>query len=499
LAVSNPQPVLISKSPSDSKAMKHFLGYEWSGAKGSEGIKYLGTNVVDENDMISANKGINQIRTPLFNPNNLTASEKINTLIRQNFNAETLNIPDSLKDIVSLTRLVDMIDFSRVSFDKSLRTSAMKNIEIESKYPLVDLGSICYFTSGFAFKSSELRSEPVSGSLPVIKIGNLLFNGQIDISKTQFTSKKDELSKYLIFKNDILVAMTGATVGKVAISNLDNLYLNQRVGLIRELPEKTHEKYLKTIVLSSLFYNYCQTFAHGGAQGNISPTQISTFKIPLPPLDIQQQIVTECEIIDMEHIASRKNIEENNKKIEELCLSAYNQSNRVLKLSDRDIFEISIGRRIVETELTTDGEIPVYSANVNAPFGKINKLLIDDFSKPSVIWGIDGDWMVNQIPANQPFYPTDHCGMLRVKNGEVLPHYLKWVLNKAGQEVRFSRSHRASIDRVSALSIKAPTLSIQQEIVNQIETYEIEIEIAKQVIEGVAIRKQAILDNLLKE
>lgn len=499
LATSNPQPVLISKSPSDSKAMKQFLGYEWSGAKGSEGIKYLGTNVADEDDMIAANKGINQIRTPLFNPTNFTATDKINTLIRQNFNAETVHIPESLKDFVSLTRLVDMIDFSRVSLDKSLRTSAVKNIEIESKYPLVDLGSICYFTSGFAFKSSELRSEPDSGSLPVVKIGNLLFNGQIDISNTQYTSKKDELSKYLIFKNDILVAMTGATVGKVAISNIDNLYLNQRVGLIRELPEKTHEKYLKTIVLSSLFYNYCQTFAHGGAQGNISPTQISTFKIPLPPLDIQQQIVTEFEIVDVEYIASRKKIEENNKKIEELCLSAYNQANKVLKLSDRDTFEILIGRRIVETELTTEGEIPVYSANVIEPFGKINKLLIEDFSKPSILWGIDGDWMVNQIPANKPFYPTDHCGVLRVKSGEVLPHYLMWVLNKAGQEVRFNRSHRASIDRVSALSIKVPTLSIQKEIVSQIETYETEIAKAKQVIQNVAARKQAILDNWLKD
>ena len=38
-----------------------------------------------------------------------------------------------------------------------------------------------------------------------------------------------------------------------------------------------------------------------------------------------------------------------------------------------------------------------------------------DYSRPSVIWGIDGDWMVNIIPAGVPFYPTDHCGVLRIK------------------------------------------------------------------------------------
>jgi type I restriction enzyme M protein len=74
-----------------------------------------------------------------------------------------------------------------------------------------------------------------------------------------------------------------------------------------------------------------------------------------------------------------------------------------------------------------------------------------------------------------------------------------WVLNKTGQEVRFNRSHRASIDRVSALSIKVPPLSIQQEIVSQIEIYEAEVAKAKEVMEGVAVRKQAILDKWLKE
>ncbi len=42
LSFNNPTKVLVVKSPSDSKEQKNFLGYEWSGAKGSEGIKYFG-------------------------------------------------------------------------------------------------------------------------------------------------------------------------------------------------------------------------------------------------------------------------------------------------------------------------------------------------------------------------------------------------------------------------------------------------------------------------
>lgn len=73
-----------------------------------------------------------------------------------------------------------------------------------------------------------------------------------------------------------------------------------------------------------------------------------------------------------------------------------------MKLSNLDIFEISIGRRVLNTEASPEYTTPVYSANVFEPFGMIDKLLTTDFSKDSVIWGIDGDWMVNTIPANEP-------------------------------------------------------------------------------------------------
>jgi len=56
--------------------------------------------------------------------------------------------------------------------------------------------------------------------------------------------------------------------------------------------------------------------------------------------------------------------------------------------------------------------------------------LIKNFDTPSVLWGIDGDWMVNCLPAGIAFYPTDHCGVLRVKNGAMNERYLAYVLRK---------------------------------------------------------------------
>ncbi len=136
------------------------------------------------------------------------------------------------------------------------------------------------------------------------------------------------------------------------------------------------------------------------------------------------------------------------------------------------MFDISIGRRVLNRELVASGDVPVYSANVQTPFGRIDHLLITDFKRDSVLWGIDGDWMVNYIKKNIPFYPTDHCGVLRVDESAVNPHFVMYMLESAGKRAGFSRSFRASIDRVEGLSIPAIPLKDQNEIMKQVEVFE---------------------------
>ena len=100
LAYTNPQKVLIVKSPSDNKEQKQFLGYEWSAAKGNEGIK-LTTDAQGKH------------LTPLYDPENRYNSDKINALIQENFSGNEIAIPESLKAYVSMVSLVDLLDFSQ--------------------------------------------------------------------------------------------------------------------------------------------------------------------------------------------------------------------------------------------------------------------------------------------------------------------------------------------------------------------------------------------------
>lgn len=63
--------------------------------------------------------------------------------------------------------------------------------------------------------------------IPVVKIGNLLQDGTLSLNEVQYHRYDSSLQRFLIQEDDILIAMTGATVGKVAISNTNNILLNQ--------------------------------------------------------------------------------------------------------------------------------------------------------------------------------------------------------------------------------------------------------------------------------
>lgn len=145
------------------------------------------------------------------------------------------------------------------------------------------------------------------------------------------------------------------------------------------------------------------------------------------------------------------------------------------RLSDKSVFDLSIGNRVISDEVVENGSIPIYSANVFEEFGRIDKQNITDFSMPSILWGIDGDWMVNIIPENQPFYPTDHCGVLRIKTNDILPKYMAVALQVEGEFERFSRSNRASTQRISNLIVQIPSVTEQQRIVDELDAVDNQI------------------------
>lgn len=158
----------------------------------------------------------------------------------------------------------------------------------------------------------------------------------------------------------------------------------------------------------------------------------------------------------------------------------------IVYLSNDNKFKLVLGNRVVADEqLIENGKIPVYSANVFKPFGYINDEILEDYSKDSIIWGIDGDWMVNIIPKDTKFYPTDHCGVMTIKEEDILPKYMKYALEAEGEIEGFSRSNRASIQRIAALSIYVPNKQTQKQIIQKIEKVDTKIAEENKKLENV--------------
>jgi type I restriction enzyme M protein len=159
------------------------------------------------------------------------------------------------------------------------------SIDIEETLDMVSLSNFCRIQNGYAFSSSEM-GECKEGYLPVIKIGNVGADGLID-TKCKFHAYSNKLDSFILTEGDIVVAMTGATVGKVATIPQGKFLLNQRVGKVEMFSDSISLEYVRLALQSTKFYAYCQATATGGAQGNISAEEILQFKIPLASVEAQ--------------------------------------------------------------------------------------------------------------------------------------------------------------------------------------------------------------------
>jgi len=157
------------------------------------------------------------------------------------------------------------------------------------KYEIKKLKEIVNFIPGYAFSSQDY----IDSGIKLLTIKNIKFSG-LDFTSVTYLPKKYKLiyKKYLIKKNSILIAMTGATIGKTCIFESDEkILLNQRVGMIKS--KKVDIIYLNAYFSTQLFRNEVVRKSCGGAQPNISENGIMSLIIPHPPLSIQNKIANE--------------------------------------------------------------------------------------------------------------------------------------------------------------------------------------------------------------
>ena len=200
----------------------------------------------------------------------------------RNFEIQLPQLPEQKAIASVLSSLDDKIDLlhqqnqTLEALAETLYLNFIGEREFNSK-----LSDIFSLQNGYAFKSKSFKE---SGIIRVIKIKNI--SGDIvDITNSDFVDdesiKKLDV-KFKINSGDILIAMTGAEVGKLGIvpETDQSLWLNQRVGSIKQKFEGA--KYLVYLHLKSDFgQDYIENTATGSAQPNISGEGIENCEFPL--------------------------------------------------------------------------------------------------------------------------------------------------------------------------------------------------------------------------
>ncbi|EIK8359006.1 restriction endonuclease subunit S [Campylobacter jejuni] len=272
------QEVLIIKSPSDIKEQKKFLGYEWSNRKGDEGLKELHEPYL----------------SPLFERGNPQNETKLNTLICKAFLKTLSDIPKDLQGYASKARLIDMMDFEKVEFNKAISLNPNNSMQSEEtnpfancKYELVKLGTICKIYQPKTITAKEIQENgdyKVYGANGVIGFYN----------------------KYNHKDSEVAMTCRGATCGTINYTEP----LSWITGNAMIITPLKNNLILKKFLVYILPLSNVKNIITGSAQPQITKNNLTTLKIPLPPLEIQKQIVVECEEVEEQHNALSLSIKE---------------------------------------------------------------------------------------------------------------------------------------------------------------------------------------------
>lgn len=172
------QKTVIITAPADNKAQKEFLGYDWSNRKGNEGIQIItpGGKMYDDADR--------------------AAEGTLANAIKRSFSGLAPSFSEEQLVFGALVETKNMMDFSRVSFNKAIRTSVNKRIVIESKYPLKSIDELQILL--------KRGKSPIYGdsSIQVIKSGQARGYRDFDFSMKYYLAQDAELDERKLQKGD---------------------------------------------------------------------------------------------------------------------------------------------------------------------------------------------------------------------------------------------------------------------------------------------------------
>ena len=258
------------------------------------------------------------------------------------------------------------------------------------------MGDVAPLRGGYAFKSSEYKKD----GTPIVRISNILPDGSIGADFACYDDMEND-ENISLRNGDALLAMSGATTGKVSIlkcKNTDKYYQNQRVGYFKRNIQYNYD-FVSTIVRSDLFKEQLMSVLVAGAQPNVSSKEIDSFEFVFP-LNIEEQkkigqyfanldtLITlhqrKCdETKRLKKYMLQKMFPQNGEKVPEIRFSGFTDDWEQRKVTD--LGEIYIGLVTTMTEHYTDkGHLLIRNSDIKDgyfEFGENPIYLDEEFSE----------------------------------------------------------------------------------------------------------------------
>lgn len=488
----NKQVVLIKSG--DKQIEKSFLGYEFSNRRGHEGIRIF----TDSNGKPT---------TKLYDMDNLFNEEKVNSYIHKAFLGSEFkeeSIHESLKDHLYIKNLHELINFSKINFEKDISLVIKKKMKIETKWNMFTLGEVCNIKIGGTPSRSEKsfyqNAEHLWVSISEMK-GNI-----INDTKEKINNLGVKSSNVKLIKAGTTLLSFKLSIGKTAIAGKD-LYTNEAIAAL-EIKDKNQvlDEYL-FVLFNSKIINLDTNFKAFGK--SLNSKTLKEISIPIPTLQVQKQVIQE--------------FNENKNKFYTI-----NQKKEAKEAEIKNLFENFNNRKVPISEIctTSSGGTPLTSKKEYYDGGNIPWLTSSEVRTGKIYKSENFITQKGLEESSAKYFPENsvliamygatagQVGLLKFKsttnqaicallpnNKKYLPEYLFFYLKDKKEELISLTIGKAqknlSQTIIQEYKIPLPSLEEQENIVKKINFIEEDIKNIELELENLKIKQNEILRKYL--
>ncbi|MDC4448867.1 restriction endonuclease subunit S [Acinetobacter baumannii] len=360
---------------------------------------------------------------------------------------------------------------------------------------IAKVGDYLFLKNGFAFKSNSYV-QPNDVTYPVIRISDI--DGMY-ASDADAIHVSDPVVGFEVCKGDLLIAMSGATTGKIGVyKGKEPAFQNQRVGNLKLRSDKLGSTRFRNYLIASLSENILKE-AYGGAQPNISGKAIENMEIQLPPLAEQKVIADKLDTLlaQVESIKARlERIPEILKQLRQSVLAAAVSGKLTEEWEGYDWQDMTIGEiakvRTGKTPSRTEekywenGVIPWLTSSVTGSeyCFKADEFISELASKEcnlkpfpvgTLLLAMYGEGKTRGQVTELKLEATCNqaCAAIIPNNEIALTSFVKLKLQENYEAIRLAASGgnqpNLNLNKVREINIQVPTLEVQIKIVQEVE------------------------------